>query len=79
MKPKHGQAKTCNRGPLPQEGARVEGSGLVLLVSSHDVLQDIVAAHGLNVYWMQNKVPVNMVDNIFNGINKHDHVLLSAG
>ena len=51
MKPKHGQAKTCNRAPPPREGARVEGSGLVLLVSSHDVLQDIVGAHGLNVYW----------------------------
>lgn len=39
------------RPPPPGEGARVEGSGLVLLVSSHDVLQDIVGAHGLNVYW----------------------------
>ena len=44
--------KLATAPPSPGGGGpRVEGSGLVLLVSSHDVLQDIVGAHGLNVYW----------------------------
>ncbi len=46
-KPEHGQAISCMR---PGGGAgRVEGFRFVPLVSSHDVLHEIVAAHDLNV------------------------------
>ena len=44
--------KLATAPPSPGGGGpRVGGPGLVLLVASQGWLQDIVGAHGLNVYW----------------------------